>query len=298
MKDTFCPAPETARTAPGRAAPRQGGAVRVAAFDLDGTLLDSSKNLSPGNRAALARAAAAGVVIVPATGRFWNGIPDCVRSLPFVRYAITMNGAQVWDAAEARSVAKSEIPVALALEAMRFADGMDAIYDCYRDGKGWMTASMQARAEEFAPDEPYLRMIREMRSPVPDLKENVAAVGRDVQKLIVWARRGTSSSPLREAFAARFPGLCFSSSTPNNVEINLAGTDKGRALLQLCDHLGIDRGGCLAAGDGLNDLEMVRAAGIGVAMGNAVPEVLAAADWIAPSSDDDGIAAALARFVP
>lgn len=271
--------------------------IAIAAFDLDGTLLDSAKRLSPGNRAALEAAAAAGVEIVPATGRFWDGIPEEVRALPFVRYGITMNGAQVWDAREGVSVARSEIPVAAALEAMRFADGLDVVYDCYRDGAGWMTAAMQERAEEFAPDAPYLKMIREQRSPVPDLKENVASEGRDVQKMIVWCRRGTPSGPVREAFAARFPGLSFSSSTPNNVEINLAGTDKGKALLELCDHLGAPRSASLAAGDGLNDLSMVRAAGVGVAMGNAVAEVKAAADWIAPGNDEDGVAAALRRFV-
>ena len=271
--------------------------IRVAAFDLDGTLLDSSMGLSVGNRAALERAAAAGVEIVPATGRFWNGIPECVRTLPFVRYAITMNGAQVWDAVASRTVARSEIPLALALEAMRFADGFDAIYDCYRDGRGWMTASMLARAGEFAPTERYLRMIRETRDPVPDLKEDAAAAGHDIQKLVVWARKGTSSAQIREAFAARFPGLCFSASTPNNLEINVAGTDKGRALASLCVYLGIDPAQTLAAGDGLNDLPLVRAAGVGVAMANAAPEVRAAADWIAPSNDEDGVAAALAAFV-
>lgn len=272
--------------------------IQIAAFDLDGTLLDSSKNLSPANREALARIAAAGVHVVPATGRFWNLVPPCVRDLPFVRYCIAMNGAQVWDAREGRAVAKSEIPVALAMEALRFADGFDVIYDCYRDGRGWMTASMQARAEQFAPDAPYLRMIREFRQPVPDLKSEIESAGRDVQKIIVWGRRGTPSAPLRRAIAARFPELSCSSSTPNNVEINVAGTNKGKALAQLCDHLGVDCARSLGAGDGLNDLELVRCAGVGVAMANAVEEVRAAADWIAPSNDDDGVAAALAKFIP
>ena len=71
--------------------------IRIIALDLDGTLLDSDKNLSEANRAALAAAAARGILVVPTTGRFFGMMPPAVRDLPFVRYAITVNGAQVYD---------------------------------------------------------------------------------------------------------------------------------------------------------------------------------------------------------
>ena len=74
--------------------------IRIILLDLDGTLLTRDKRLSPGNRRALERAAAAGIWVVPATGRFYQGMPAAVRELPFVRYAVTVNGAQVYDAAE------------------------------------------------------------------------------------------------------------------------------------------------------------------------------------------------------
>ena len=73
------------------------GGIRIIALDLDGTLLDSQKRLSPRNRAALERVAAKGVHVVPTTGRFFGMMPAAVRDLPFVRYAITINGAQVYD---------------------------------------------------------------------------------------------------------------------------------------------------------------------------------------------------------
>ena len=85
--------------------------IKIVALDLDGTLLDSSKRLSDANKAALAAAAAGGVHIVPTTGRFFGMMPECVRELPFVRYAITINGAQVYDRETDPALARAEIQI-------------------------------------------------------------------------------------------------------------------------------------------------------------------------------------------
>ena len=272
--------------------------VRLVALDLDGTLLDSEKRLSARNRAALATAAARGVHIVPTTGRFFGMMPEAVRALPFVRYAITVNGAQVYDRETDTALARAEIPVATAIAAMEVLDGFDCIYDCYQGNWGWMTDAMQRKAAEYAPDAHYLRMIREFRRPVPELKAHLAAKGADVQKVMCFARRAEDLPAIRDALAARFPGLVLTRSTPNNVEINHALAHKGEAMRRLAEALGFGLAGCMAFGDGLNDLTMVRDAGLGVAMANAAPEVLAAAKFVAPSNDEDGVAAALERFLP
>ena len=72
---------------------------KLIALDLDGTLLLPDKSLSARNRAALDAAAAAGIRIVPATGRLYAGLPYFIRALPYLRYLIAINGAQVYDAA-------------------------------------------------------------------------------------------------------------------------------------------------------------------------------------------------------
>lgn len=73
--------------------------------------------------------------------------------------------------------------------------------------------------------------------------------------------------------------------------------NKGQALLDLADRLGVPHEETIAFGDGLNDITMIRAAGIGIAMENAEPAVKAAADWITASCDEDGVAAGIERFV-
>ncbi len=271
--------------------------IKLVALDLDGTLLDSSKSLSDANRSALELAAARGVAVVPATGRFFDAIPECVRELPFVDFAITINGAQVFDRRTRRSVFRAEIPQAVALGVMSLLDSFDVIYDCYRDGRGWMTRALQEKAALYAPDVHYERMIRELRTPVPDLKEHVRASGTDVQKVMFFARDEAVRAAARNAISERFPELLLTSSTPNNLEINAPEANKGNALRGLCAHLGLDAdANSMSFGDAPNDLSMIQAAGIGVAMANSAPEVLAAADWVTLSNDDDGVAAALRHF--
>lgn len=275
--------------------------LRIIALDLDGTLLDSQKRLSSANRAALARAAARGALVVPTTGRFFGMMPQAVRELPFVRYAITVNGAQVYDRETDTAIVREEIPLETALGVMRLLDGFDVIYDCYRANWGWMSELFKAKAAAYATDEHYLRMVNDFRRPVPELKAHLAATAAegDVQKIMLFARLDGPrdvTARITEAVNARFPEIKVTSTTWNNLELNIASANKGVALGRFAAHLGLTLANCMALGDGRNDLTMIEAAGVGVAMANAHPDVLAAADYVSLSNDADGVAAALAHY--
>ena len=267
--------------------------IRLIALDLDGTLLNSAKELTPRSRAALAAAAEAGIEIVPSTGRFFGGMPEAVRALPFLRYAITINGAQVYDIRNDSSLYSALIPLDEAIAIMEFLDGMPLIYDCYMDNHGWMTQSMWDCAEEFAPDEHYRKMMRGLRKPVPELKAFLREQGRDVQKVQFFTKDLALRDRLLDEVGRRFPALIVSSSLANNVEINHEKANKGDALLCLAEKLGLSRSQTMAFGDGLNDLRMLADAGTGVAMGNARPEVVAVADRVTLDNDSDGVAAVI-----
>ena len=277
--------------------------IKIISLDLDGTLLDSQKRLSNGNRAALEEAAAKGVLIVPTTGRFFGMMPQAIRDLPFVRYAITINGAQVYDRETGTAIVREEIPLDMALDIMRLLDGYDVIYDCYRSNWGWMTESLQNKAEDYATDAHYVKMVREFRNPVPELKaylESTASEG-DVQKVMLFARNTPGSEAvtkaITEAVRERFPRIKATSSTWNNLELNIETAHKGNSLRRFAEHLGYALDNCMALGDGTNDLSMIEAAGLGVAMSNAHPLVLAAADHVTASNDEDGVARAIRDFV-
>ena len=277
--------------------------IKIISLDLDGTLLDSQKRLSDGNRAALEEAAAKGVLIVPTTGRFFGMMPQAIRDLPFVRYAITINGAQVYDRETGTAIVREEIPLDMALDIMRLLDGYDVIYDCYRSNWGWMTESLQNKAEDYATDAHYVKMVREFRNAVPELKaylESTASEG-DVQKVMLFARNTPGSEAvtkaITEAVRERFPQIKATSSTWNNLELNIETAHKGNSLRRFAEHLGYALDNCMAIGDGMNDLSMIEAAGLGVAMSNAHPLVIAAADHVTASNDEDGVARAIRDFV-
>ena len=272
--------------------------IGLIALDLDGTLLDSRKALSERNYRALEAAAAKGIAIVPTTGRFFSGMPKAVLELPFLRYAITINGARVYDAREDAVLRQAEMPAALAVDIMAFLDGYGVAYDCYQDDWGWMTAAVLAQAETFAPDRYYLDLISRLRTPVPELKAYIGERGRGVQKVQAYFREDQTAlrGELLRTLGTRFPDTAVSSASPRNIEINSAAASKGKAVLALAEHLGLRREQTMAFGDGLNDLSMLTMAGIGVAMANACPEALAAAPERTASCDEDGVALAIERI--
>ena len=264
--------------------------IRIIALDLDGTLLTSDKRLSDRNRAALERAAAAGIAIVPTTGRIFPGLPAQIRQLPFLRYAITANGASVYDAAEDVTLYREEIPVEKAVEIMAWLEGYPVIYDCYMEDRGWMTEAMWLQAETYAPNKYYVEMIRTLRKPVPELKAFLLERGSSVQKIQAFCLDEAMQAHLLREAPRRFDALAVSTSVSRNVEINQDAANKGSALLALAKILGVDRSQVMAFGDGINDLDMIRAAGVGVAMENAVDAVKQAADRITLGNDADGVA--------
>lgn len=271
-------------------------AVKLIALDLDGTLLDNQKKLSERNRQALQKAHEAGAVIVPATGRFFRAMPETIRCLPFVRYAITINGAAVFDAQTQDTIYRAEISLPDAEKLFDYMDQLPVVYDCYQDNWGWMDQRGHARLAEFVSNEAELTLIRDCRTPLEDFRKTIRERGRAIQKTQMLFRDLECRRSVLEEMPKHFPEMAISSAFSYNVEINSAEANKGAALRALCRHLGIeDMQQVMAFGDGLNDLAMLRAAGIGVAMGNASDAVKAEADMVTESNVCDGVAVALER---
>lgn len=269
----------------------------IVALDLDGTLLNSNKQLSPGNFAALERAAMAGWEIVPTTGRFYDGMPEVIRKLPFVHYAITINGAEVADLQTGEVIYRANIPWEQAVEIMTALDELPVIYDCYMDNGAFMTASMKERADEIISSPHYRKMVRELRQPVPELKEFLKQKQQGVQKVQLFTNRPELRLQLIKDLPRQFAEICVSSSVPENVEINQSCANKGEALLALAKHLDLSEEQTVSFGDGLNDLSMIEMAGLGIAMANAEASVKAVADAVTLSCDEDGVAYGLQHYL-
>lgn len=264
--------------------------------DLDGTLLRDDKSLSPANRTALVRAAAQGAEVVVATGRFFGGIPRELLELPFLRYFILMNGAKVYDRREDRVLYRSEIPLAQAERVMDLLEPLDCTVDCYQNDVGWMERRYFDHLDYYVTDPVSRAMVRSHRRPVDDLRAQVRAGGDTVQKMQAYFPHLELRPRVMALLRREVPGVVQSVSLPTNLELNAAGATKGAALAALCRALGVDPLDTAAFGDGTNDVSMLAAAGVGVAMANGAPETRQAADLVTVSNQEDGVALVLDRW--
>ena len=272
--------------------------IRLIATDMDGTLLADDKMAPPENIRALEECAARGIEIVPATGRTVRGLPEEIRSLPGVRYAIITNGALVVDLKENRILDTCRLSVDLAVRIMTMArdSADDIMYDAYVDGVGCTTDYFYNNMERYISVPEVRALVQKTRQPVPD---NIACVrerGLDVDKINLFFRSEEARQRMRDALA-NVPGILVTSSISNNLEINAKGADKGGALLRLAEYLGISACETMAFGDGENDLSMVKCAGVGVAMGNGEKIVREAADYITGTNNEAGVADAIRKIV-
>lgn len=276
------------------------GKIKLIGLDLDGTLLNDKKELSGRNRKAIEKAAAQGVFIVPATGRPLVGLQAPVLSLP-VKYALTANGAAVYELAAKKRIYAAGILKEKALAILSMLQEYDVMEDCFMDGHGYGEKDKLLQSDLYAMPEVVRAYIKATRKQVENLSEYIRENDCMVEKITVnfkekdgillWERE------IRERLSKEFPDCAVVKGVPTNLEITDEQATKGNAILKLGELLGISREEIMVCGDSQNDMEMIKAAGFGVAMGNAMPEVKKAADYITLSNEEDGVAAAIEKFV-
>ena len=176
---------------------------------------------------------------------------------------------------------------------LEYLDTLPVIYDCYCGNWGWMARTMQEKAAEYISNPHSLKMVLDLRTPVDDLKEYLFTRGDDVQKIQLFIKDTSQRPAIMTEIEQRFPDTVASTSLSNNIEINDSSANKGDAVRALAAYLDIDMQQTVSFGDGSNDLSMIRACGLGVAMANACPAVLEAANRITASCDENGVAAVI-----
>lgn len=266
--------------------------IRLIATDLDGTLLDVSGRVSARTRAALDAARAAGIVTVPVTARQPIGVRPIAEQAGFDEWALCGNGAYGVHLTTGEHLFAEEIPADVQqqlAEALR-AVLPDLVFASVRDaGEGFIAQEGYAALAQLSD---HKRDPATMRG-VP-LADVLAAPSL---KLVIRH----ASVPIPEIFAAlQALGLTGFEATLSGapfVEVMAQGVTKATGLAQLCEHLGIGRDEVLAFGDALNDLEMLEWAGHGVAVANAIDVVRDAADEVAASNADDGVAQVIERML-
>lgn len=271
--------------------------IRLIAFDLDGTLLKNDKSISKRTLDVLHRAAEKGILLVPTTGRFFMGIPETVRDLTFVRYAICLNGAEVYDRENDQILYSAGLNKEDATMLWDYIDHLPGLCSVYQSGKGMMSDYDYHHIQDCDMPEALQSAIRHMYIPVEDIRKHVFSTPNPVQKIQAYLYTEEQKDREIERMKSVFPQFAITSSIAVNIEVNAPNATKGIALEVLSRHLNIPLEACMAIGDGLNDISMIEKAGIGVAMGNAVEEVTRAADVITATNENDGMAEIIEKYL-
>ncbi|MEH0874192.1 sugar-phosphatase [Pectobacterium cacticida] len=266
--------------------------VKLIAIDMDGTLLTPQNQISPAVKAAIAAAREKGVQVVLATGRPYVGVARYLAELDLQQeggYCITNNGALVQRADDGECVAQTALSFddylyceALARKLGVHFHALDYhfVYTANKDISAYTVheshlTGMPLKYRAVEEMDPRLTFPKVMMIDEPEILD-----------------RAISQIP-----AEAFERYTIMKSAEYYLEILDKRVNKGEGVKMLAEHLNIPREGVLALGDQQNDLAMIRYAGIGVAMGNAIDEVKAASQFVTKTNAEDGVAYAIEKFV-
>ena len=278
------------------------GTPRIVFCDLDDTFLSTDKHLIDRNMAALDELSRRGIPFVPCTGRGLNGVllNEALAAHPSVRYAITSSGSVVYDMRTREVIHGRIVGAERALKLYGLIKDLDTSFDIFADGLTYAERSRYERFQTFGLDPHMLALVLRSRTPVDLTVPEIIARTKIVERVGIFNgfdERGLENGRRAKEAVESVKGLRWTSAYPVSMEVVDEQCSKGEALRWLCSHLGIDVADSVAFGDSGNDYEMIVAAGTGVAMDNARPELKEAADMIAPANDVAGVAQVLEKLL-
>ena len=271
--------------------------IKMIGFDLDGTLLTSDKRLTERTKKALSAAVSKGIVIVPATGRPLSGVPKELLEFPGIRYVVTANGARVLDIIDGKTMTEELLPREKCSQILDIFEKYDSLREIYFDGIGYVDKEKIDNITHYQEDPAMQKYICATRRPVPNTREKFESETRGMDKIQALFHRLEDKDTAWQEILKNVSDVEVTGALSNNIEVNAKGIHKGNALLKLGELLQIRMEEIMAFGDGKNDTKMIETVGVGVAMANSVPEVLAVADVIAKSNDEDGVAEIIEQYV-
>lgn len=270
--------------------------IKLVAMDLDNTLLDSDKQISKHTEEVLKEAIRQGVYIVPATGRIFKSIPEFLRNIKGVRYALCCNGATVYDQYEDQIIYTNHLPKEVVLESFDILEKYHCTHDIYQNGQGYMEHRYLDHLNDYKLTKHQLKLVSTTRIPVDDLRKHIEEHPLGIEKVSAFFNDMEEREAAWKELIDRNMGS-VTSSLNNNIEINQFGCDKGDGLTHLATHLGLSMDEVMACGDAGNDTMMIKAAGIGVVMKNGREDLKEIADFITKTNDEDGVAYAIEKLV-
>lgn len=270
--------------------------TRMIGMDLDGTLLKTNKELTSYTKDVLKRAIEQGIIVMPATGRPQTGVPKELLEFPGIRYAVTSNGARVIDLNSKEVMVEELLAHDIAGQLLDVFERYDTFREIYFDGVGYASEDGINNISRYLPVAPMANYITSTRKAVKNVREKFDEIDKPVDKIQALFTSVADRDAARKEIE-HIPGIEITGALAMNLEVNAAGVNKGKAMIELGKVLGIPREEIMAFGDGDNDLKMIMEVGTGVAMENGVPAIKKAADYIALSNDEEGVAKFIEKYV-
>lgn len=264
---------------------------KIIALDIDGTLTNSQKELTPRTRYALIEAQKMGKKVVLASGRHPVGIYDIAKDLlvdQYGGYIMAFNGGQILDCSTGLTIVSKDFPQEYLSDILGVLKMSKLTVHTY-DDKRIITGGTLNDYSNIEKD------ILKMEMVVVD--DFMSAIPKKINKLLL-SGEPTEIDRYNEILAKRYDGLLdVYKSAPYFLEIMPFGVTKGSMLPMLLEKLELTREELVAFGDNYNDMTMIGFAGLGVAMGNAVEDVKKIANYVCESNDDDGVAKTVEKYI-
>lgn len=270
--------------------------IKLIALDLDGTTLNNDRVISERNRNALEAAAAKGVNVVIATGRPFDALPADVFEIDAIRYVLTSNGASITDLQKKETFYENCLSPLAVEKSVEMLQNCDYIIECFVKGTAYIDGPYFNEVLRTGRSFRNIDYILSTRNPVDDIFKFMLENKEHIENINVNFEDLSEKPAMREKLLT-LPETTITTSFKHNLEIGGATTSKAEALRQMGKLLNIDQSEMMAIGDSPNDMAMLLASGMPVAVGNAEPEVKAIAKYIAPSNHEDGVADAVEKFV-
>ena len=266
----------------------------IIALDLDGTLTNSEKNITPRTFDALMKAQREGVRLVLASGRPTFGIAALANQLQLADYGgyvLSYNGGRIIDWREKTVIFSQVVDQKLVPILYDFAEKAQLPIVTYLP-----EAILASKNEgEYLAEEARINGMPVVVAQ--NFVEEAMQIAGGSTKFLIPGEPELLIQLESEMKAALSEQMEVFRSAPFFLELPPKGIDKAQSLQRLLTHLGLERESLMAFGDGFNDLSMIQFAGQGVAMANAVEEVKSIADFVTTSNEEDGIAHALEQLL-
>lgn len=263
------------------------------AFDMDGTLLNSNKELLDETVEAIEEAVSAGKIVVISTGRCVGELTPYLNRLKDIRYLITISGAFVYDNVKRMPVFEKPLPPETVSNMLSISESYDQLTQLMSE-KPIIQYDKYSNIDNY-----HMRQYHSLYTATAVITENLSSYYHNHQPRVYKFNMFHKNITDREAMFRRFAHfdttIVFSEET--GLECTVKGISKATGLRALCEAIGVPIERTIAVGDADNDLEIIRAAGLGIAMGNANDNVRSAANVVVADCDHNGCAQAIRDYL-